>query len=489
LATSRRNFLKKSAAGAVATVGAASALATTNILPVDPASADAANFSASVLQKKMASGEVSARALVERNLININNPTGEGKRVFLKVNTDQARAVADAIDTQRKAGLPLGPLAGLTISVKDLFDVKDQVTTAGGIAFKNNPPATEDAAIVTRLRLAGGIIIGRTNMVEAAFSTVGTNSHYGTPKNPYDRATGRIPGGSSSGAAVSVTDGMAWGAIGTDTAGSVRVPAALCGIVGFKPTASRVPQGGSVPFSTTLDSVGALARNVADVALLDAVLAGESDMDLKATSLKGLRLVLPTTYVTEGMSEEVARVFARAVSRLSSLGATIVERPFDVLADVQKANPKNIIISAEAYNYHRKFIDSVPEQYDPRVLKRMKVGGSMLAIDYVEALRQREIYINAVNAAMLGFDAMIMPTVVDIAPPIAQVDASEDEYYRVNLRLLRNTLVVNLFNGNGLTVPCHARGQAPVGFMLAGVQHSDRRILSIGLSVEEALRG
>ncbi|HEY4075168.1 MAG TPA: amidase [Herbaspirillum sp.] len=487
MTTTRRNFLKQTAAGAIVTAGAASSMAA-NSLPVGPASVDAASFSAGVLQKKMASGEVSARALVERNLININNPAGEGKRVFLKVNESQARVAADAIDTQRAAGLPLGPLAGLTISVKDLFDVKGQVTTAGGIAFKNNPPATEDAVIVSRLRLAGGIIIGRTNMVEAAFSTVGTNSHYGTPKNPYDRATGRIPGGSSSGAPISVTDGMAWGAIGSDTAGSVRVPAALCGVVGFKPTASRVPQGGSVPFSTTLDSVGPLARNVADVALLDAILAGESDLDLKATPLKGLRLVLPTTYVTEGMSEEVARVFARAVSRLSSLGATIVERPFAVLADVQKANPKNIIISAEAYNYHRKFIDSVPEQYDPRVLKRMKVGGSMLAIDYVEALKQREIYINAVNAGMVGFDAMIMPTVVDIAPPIAQVDASEDEYYRVNLRLLRNTVVVNLFNGNGLTIPCHARGQAPVGFTLAGIQHSDRRILSIGLSVEEALR-
>jgi aspartyl-tRNA(Asn)/glutamyl-tRNA(Gln) amidotransferase subunit A len=489
LDNTRRKFLKTSAVGAAAVASvSAPAFAVSKNAVSGAADAEVANLPATALQEKMASGEVSARALVERNLLNTANPAGEGSRAFIKIHSQQARAAADAVDAQRRAGVPLGPLAGLTISVKDLFDVKGDVTTAGTIVFKDNEPATEDAPAIARLRAAGGIIIGRTNMVEAAYSGIGTNSHYGTPKNPYDRKTGRIPGGSTSGGAVSVCDGMAWGAVGSDTGGSTRIPAALCGIVGFKPTASRVPLVGVAPLSTTLDSVGPVARSVADAALIDAVLAGESEISLEPTPLKGLRFVLPGTYVTEDMSDEVARVFAKAVSRLSSLGATIVELPFAVLADAVSVNPKGAMTSSEAYNFHRKFIESHPEQYDPRVLKRLKPGGAVLATDYIEARKRREIYAEKVTAQMVGFDAMIMPTVIDIAPPIHLVEANEDEYYRFNGRMLRNCSVANLIDGCALSVPCHARGQAPVGFMLVGSRNTDRRILSIGLSVEQALQ-
>ncbi|GAC1421774.1 MAG: amidase [Burkholderiaceae bacterium] len=485
---SRRTFLKTSAVGAVATAAASSGLANTEFTP-GPAAAEAVALPGAVLEQKMASGELSARALVERNLANINNPAGEGKRAFLKVHAEQARAAADAIDAQRKAGVPLGPLAGLTIAVKDLFDTQGDVTTNGTTVFKTNAPAKADAAAIARLRAAGAIIIGRTNMVEAAYSGMGTNSHYGTPKNPYDRATGRIPGGSTSGGAVAVTDGMAWGAIGTDTGGSARIPAALCGIAGFKATQNRIPLDGAVPLSTTLDSVGPIGRNVADLILMDAVMSGSSEFTLQPAPLKGARFLLPTNYVSEGLSDEVAHAFARAVARLKSMGATIVEMSMPLLNKAATVNPKGTLAAVEGHNVHRKFLETSADQYDPRVLKRIQPGGAIKGIDYAEALKQVAIFGKEMTEALAGFDALICATALDIAPPISLVEQNEDEYYRFNGRMLRNCSVANLIDGNGLSVPCHALGQAPVGFMMTGVRNSDRRILSLGLSVEQALRG
>lgn len=485
----RRSFLKTSAVGAVTAAVASSALANNIKLSALPAGAEAVALPGAVLEQKMASGELSARALVERNLANINNPAGEGKRSFLKVHSEQARAAADAIDAQRKAGVPMGPLAGLTIAVKDLFDTKGDVTTDGTTIMAKNAPATADAVAIARLRKAGAIIIGRTNMVEAAYSGMGTNSHYGTPKNPYDRATGRIPGGSTSGGGVAVADGMAWGAIGSDTGGSARIPAALCGLVGFKATQNRIPLTGAVPLSTTLDSVGPLGRTVADVILMDAVMAGEADTTLTAVPLKGVRFLLPTNYLTEGVSDEVARCFARAVARLKSLGATIVEMNLPLLNKAGTVNPKGTLAAVEGYNFHRKYIESGADQYDPRVIKRIKPGGSILGVDYVETIKQVAAFGKDMTEALAGFDGLISPTVIDIAPPISLVEQNEDEYYRFNGRMLRNCSVANLIDGCGLSVPCHSAGQAPVGFMVTGVRNSDRRILAIGLSLEAALRG
>src|SRR6266404_4067777 len=218
-------------------------------------------------------GGTSSRSLVEECLARIADPAGEGRRVFLKIHADTARAAADAYDALRRHGAAPSLFAGIPISVKDLFDVAGDVTTAGSVALRHAPPATRDATAITRLRAAGFIPIGRTNMTEFAFSGLGINPHYDTPRNPYDRKTGRIPGGSSSGAAVSVTDSMAFGAVGTDTGGSCRIPAALCGLVSFKPTAKRIPLGGVLPLSSSLDSIGPLAASVVCCAALDAVLA------------------------------------------------------------------------------------------------------------------------------------------------------------------------------------------------------------------------
>src|SRR5215475_13636689 len=226
------------------------------------------------LKAELARGGKS-RGLVEQCLARIADQSGEGGRVFLKVHAADALAAADFYDRVRARGAAPSLFAGIPVSIKDLFDVAGDATTAGSIALKNGKAATRDAPAVARLRAAGLIPIGRTNMTEFAFSGLGINPHYGTPANAYDRPAGRIPGGSSSGAAVSITDGMAFGALGTDTGGSCRIPAALCGIAGFKPTQKRVPIDGAFPLSHTLDSIGPLAAKVADCAVFDAVLAGE----------------------------------------------------------------------------------------------------------------------------------------------------------------------------------------------------------------------
>jgi aspartyl-tRNA(Asn)/glutamyl-tRNA(Gln) amidotransferase subunit A len=246
-------------------------------------------------------GKTTSRALVEECLAKIKDPAGEGSRTFTKVSGENALVIADLHDQLRKRGAAVSPYAGIPLSVKDLFDVAGDVTTAGSKVFADHAPAKADAPAVARLRAAGFVPVGRTNMVEFAFSALGVNPHYGTPKNPYDRKTGRIPGGSSSGAAVSLSDGMAHAALGTDTGGSCRLPAAMCGLVGFKPTQKRVPLDGCTPLSTTLDSAGPLGRNVEDCAILDSLLAAEPVALLPEVPLAGLRLGVPQTMLLDGL--------------------------------------------------------------------------------------------------------------------------------------------------------------------------------------------
>jgi aspartyl-tRNA(Asn)/glutamyl-tRNA(Gln) amidotransferase subunit A len=269
------------------------------------------------LAEDLAAGRTSSRALIEAALARIADPAGEGARSFVKVYTESARAAADAQDALRKAGYVASPLAGLPVSIKDLFDVAGEVTLAGSKALDDRPPAARDAPVVARLRASGAILIGRTNMTEFAFSGVGINPHYGTPGNPYDRRL--IPGGSSSGAAVSVGDAQAIVAIGSDTGGSVRIPAALCGLVGLKPTQNRIPRDGAIPLSTTLDSIGPLANSVACCAIADAIMAGEPPEAPPPVAALGLRLGVPQSYVLDGIAPEVGRAFAAACTVLPSI--------------------------------------------------------------------------------------------------------------------------------------------------------------------------
>src|SRR6185312_9655690 len=288
------------------------------------------------LAAALASGKTTSRELVEAALDRIADPAGEGRRCFLRVYAENARAAADAQDRLRNAGYVASPLAGLPVSIKDLFDVAGERTLAGSRALDDAPPAAADAPVVARLRAAGAVLIGRTNMTEFAFSGVGINPHYGTPGNPYDRKL--IPGGSSSGAAVSVSDGGAVVTIGTDSGGSVRIPAALCGIVGFKPTQNRIPRDGVTPLSTTLDSIGPLANSVACCAVADAVMAGEPPIAPPPIPAAGLRLGVPQSYVLDDLAAEVANAFADACSMLSRVGARIIDLPLGELSEMPTIN-------------------------------------------------------------------------------------------------------------------------------------------------------
>ena len=436
------------------------------------------------LAAALAEGRTTSRALVEAALARIADPAGEGKRCFLRVYAEQARAAADAQDRLRQAGYVASPLAGLPVSIKDLFDLAGERTQAGSKALDDAPPAASDAPVIARLRAAGAVLIGRTNMTEFAFSGVGINPHYGTPGNPFDRK--RIPGGSSSGAPVSVMDGMAVVAIGTDTGGSVRIPAAFCGTFGFKPTQRRIPRDGATPLSTTLDSVGPLARSVACCAITDAVMAGEAPLPPPSAEIAGLRLGLPRSVVLDDLDAEVAAAFERACASLSRAGARIVELPLAELADYAEINAKGGFSPPEAYAWHAELLARRGNDYDPRVRVRIERGRTISAAEYVTLQRQRAEFIARIEARTAGLDALIMPTLPLIAPEIAAF-ARDEDFWRLNARILRNTAIVNFLDGCALTLPIEEPGRAPVGLMVTGRSGEDRRILSIGLALEAAL--
>ena len=437
------------------------------------------------LSRLLASKKITSRQLVEQSLAAIKDPQGEGARTFLLVHEGEALAAADRVDAQRRGGSKLHALAGIPISIKDLFDEAGVVTLGGSKVLVGSPPAKRDSIVVERLRKAGAVIIGRTNLTEFAYSGLGINPHYGTPKNTFDRTAGRIPGGSTSGGAISVTDGMAAGAIGTDTGGSVRIPAALNGLVGFKPTARRVPLDGVLPLSRTLDSVGPIARTVADCALLDRVLAAETASVPRAARLRGLRFAVPKTVVQDELTTVVANAFNAALGRLSAAGATIVELPMAEFAQAAAVSPRGALPSVEAFAVHREWMKQKAGKYDPRVIARIRPGEAISAARYGEILQLRERFIHTIKAVASGYDAMLMPTTPDTAPTIAEATRDDETYFRLNSRMLRNSSLVNLFDGCALSVPCHEPGSAPVGLMIAGTQNTDRKILAIGLAVEE----
>jgi aspartyl-tRNA(Asn)/glutamyl-tRNA(Gln) amidotransferase subunit A len=386
----------------------------------------------------------------------------------------------------RARGAVPSRFAGIPVSVKDLFDLAGDVTTAGSVALADAPPALRDAPAIARLRAAGMIPIGRTNMTEFAFSGLGINPHYDTPRNPFDRATGRIPGGSSSGAAVSVTDGMAAGAIGTDTGGSCRIPAALCGIVGYKPTAHRVPRDGVLPLSPTLDSVGPLAASVQCCAALDAIMAGEEPDEVPAFPLQNLRLGAPQTAVLDSMDATVSHAYAAALTRLGKVGVRISDIALPELAEIATLNRLGGFAAAEAYAWHRPLIARKGAVYDPRVLLRILRGKEFDAAHLIELARVRADLIAQVAALTAPYDALVMPTVPIVAPPLAAL-AEEEPYRRANLLVLRNPTVANALDRCAISLPCHREGDAPVGLMLVGEHGADRKLFAVAAAVEEVV--
>jgi len=438
------------------------------------------------LSRDLADGKTSSRELVEQALARIADPAGEGSRAFLKIYAEAARADADYADRLRKSGVRRSLVDGLPISVKDLFDVAGDVTRAGSKLLAGAAPAAADAPAVARLRSAGAVIVGRTNMVEFAFGTTGLNPHYGTPKNPWDRKSGRVPGGSSSGAAVAQADGMCVMSLGSDTRGSIRQPAALCGVVGFKPTQQRVPRDGAFPLSFALDSIGPLANTVACCAAYDAILAAEPPRALATLAAKGLRLLVPAGALIEDLDVEVAQAFEAGLERLAAAGAVISRLPVPAFERQAEYFRYGGFAGAEAYAIHRRWMDRVSE-YDPRVGKRIQMAKDISAADYVDLVRLRQSYMAEVAAVLAPFDAFLMPTTPCIAPTIQEVDASDDNYFRWTMRILRNVGVVNFLDGCAVSLPCQAAGAAPVGLSVCGPALSDRHILAVARALEAVL--
>ena len=428
-------------------------------------------------------GATTSRRLVEECLARIAERTGEGARTFLKVHAETARAAADCYDRLRAHGATLGPWAGIPISIKDLFDIAGDVTTAGSRVLLGQPPAGEDCAVVARLRAAGFIPIGRTNMTEFAYSGLGLNPHYGTPLNPCERERRRAPGGSSSGAAISITDEMSYAALGTDTGGSCRIPAAFCGIVGFKPTARRVPTSGVFPLSRSLDSVGPLAASVRCCAALDAVLADEPDGELPPVGLRGRRFVVPTRYVLDSLEAHVARSFEGAIRALSGAGAQIDEIPLAQLEELPQINRMGGLAGAQAYALHRERLQTRGASFDPRVSMRILRASEQSAADYLDLIRARANMQRRIDPQLAECDAVLTPTTPIIAPLLRDLEPDE-AYARINQLALRNTAVSNFLDRCAISLPCHEAGTAPVGLMLMGPHGGDRRILGIAAAVE-----
>jgi aspartyl-tRNA(Asn)/glutamyl-tRNA(Gln) amidotransferase subunit A len=433
------------------------------------------------------SGRTTARKLVDQCLAKIADASGEGIRTFIHVDKEAAIEAAEAMDRLRDVKAAPSPFAGIPISIKDLFDIKGQVTRAGSRALDDSPPAEADAPVVSRLRRAGFIVIGRTNMTEFAYSGIGINPHYGTPKGAWNRSAGHVPGGSSSGAAVSVVDGMAHGALGTDTGGSCRIPAAFNGIVGYKPTQRRVPLDGGVPLSFSLDSFGPLARTVACCAVLDAVLANETFVPLQPRPIKGMRLAVPTTVALDDLDDAVAQTFERALQTLSRQGALIERIEVPEFLDIAPMNAKGGFAAAESYAWHRYLITSKGNLYDPRVASRILRGESQSAADYIDLLGARRSLIARTEKRLAPYDALVLPTTANTPPRIADL-ADDKAFTTENLRALRNCTLINMIDGCAISLPAHREGEVPVGLMLAASGGSDRRIFELAAAMEAVIR-
>jgi len=432
---------------------------------------------------------MSVRENLEACLARIADPAGEGSRTFTKTYPEQARAAAAAADARAKLGQSLGPLDGRIVSIKDLFDVPGEATTAGSKLLRDAKPAQVDAPAIARLRQAGAVIIGKTNMTEFAFSGVGINPHYGTPGNPADRR--RIPGGSSSGGAVSVADGMAEITIGSDTGGSTRIPAALCGIVGLKPSQYRVPTTGAFPLSFSLDSIGPMGTSVADCATTDAVMAGETPNALELAPLAGLRLGIPRGLLLENLETQVSQSYDAALATLDKAGVNLSDAPVaDLLAAMLEATGKGPFAAIEAAHIHRDWFDSRATDFDPMVRGRIERGRSIPAMDYVFAQQRRFALIKAMDVRLADLDALVLPTTALTAPKIADLDRDEAAFTATNLLLLRNPSMANFFDLCALSLPLPAglrSGNLPIGLMLVARNGQDRRLLRIAASIEALL--
>jgi aspartyl-tRNA(Asn)/glutamyl-tRNA(Gln) amidotransferase subunit A len=427
------------------------------------------------------------RGDTEQCLARIADPAGEGARAFTRVYAETAAVTAEMLDRLGGYGVMLGPLAGMPVSIKDLFNVAGETTLAGSKALLDAPPATSDAEIVSRLRRAGAVIVGKTNMTEFAFSGLGLNPHYGTPSGPWRRAEKRIPGGSSAGGGVSVADGMAVAAIGTDTGGSVRIPAAVCGLVGFKPTARTVPLDGALPLSWSLDSIGPIAADVATCAAVYDVLSATNDASPYDIPVSSISVAAAQNYCLDGVDQTVAETYERALRNLSQAGAHVSDYLVPVFDRIPSVLVNGGLVAAEAYAWHRHLIETNSALYDSRVLTRILRGKDRSYADYLDCFKLRNELIEEGTQQLRRTNVVAMPTIPVVPPRIGDLD-DDNEFGRVNLLVLRNPTIANLLDACSISIPCHRPGEAPVGLMLIAPRGSDRDLLAIARSVEQVFQ-
>lgn len=459
---------------------------------------DIAHIDLTEARQRLALGQTSAEALMAQCIDAARTPACA--HAFVRSDFESALNAARAFDQSLGHGhhrsasgqtraVPLPPLAGLAVSIKDLFDIAGQVTAAGSTVLADAAPAARDSEAVARLRGAGGIVLGRTHMVEFAYSGVGTNPHFEPPACVADADTPRVPGGSSSGAGVSVASGAAFVGLGSDTGGSIRIPAALNGVVGFKCTAAVVPTTGSVPLSPTLDTACALTRSVRDAIAVHEVLAARTVVR-SAAPLQGYRLAVARSVMLDGLDTTVARAFERTLSQLAARGARITELDMPELRELATLLASGGFVASESYQWHRELIARRGDGYDPRVRARIERGALMKAWEYLQLVHDRRQWMARVAQALQGFDAVLSPTVPIVAPPLAQVAPGADrdaEFFRVNALLLRNTTVVNTLDGCAISIPCHAPDELPVGLMIWNGAWRDDTVLNIAAQAEHAL--
>jgi len=428
---------------------------------------------------------ISARERLEIALGRIDDPKGEGARACLTVYREPAKAAADAADARAKAGISLGPLDGTVVSIKDLFDVAGEVTRAGSRALAEEAkPAVADAPVVRRLRAGGAIIVAKTNMSEFAYSGIGANPHFGTPGNPADRK--RVPGGSSSGAVVAAADGMCEIAIGTDTGGSCRIPGALCGIVGYKPSRQRIPTEGAFPLSYSIDSIGPIARSVEACVKADAVMAGDNLVLPNIIPIAGLRVGIVQGMPIENLDETVAKRFPRAIDMLKRAGARLTDETLSLIDGMVQVNSKGGVQPAEAFTVHRDLLSRRAEAIDPNIRARLERSRNVSAADYIDMVRERARLIRAMDARLADLDILAMPTTPIVAPTMAEVSAA-DEFARKNAMLLRNTVIVNFFDLCAISLPMPRESGLPTGLMLVARNGNDHRLFGIAAAIERLL--
>lgn len=441
------------------------------------------------LSKKLRSGKIDAVELTEIVLANIADC--DDQAIFIDMLVDRARSEAKAARKRLKADKPLSLLDGIPIGWKDLIDIEGRVTTAASVVLKSNPAAAKDATIVAAGKAAGMISIGTLNMTEFAYSGIGLNPHYGTPRNPSDAKVHRSPGGSSSASGVVVAKGLLPVAIGTDTGGSIRIPASFNGVVGYKSSTGHYAMDGVFPLSRTLDTLGPLAQTVEDCVLVDAVLRGQAKPEIKATSAKGQLFVVPDNIMFDGVEPAVAANFEAALKRIAKAGGKIVHKKFPVFeAILDLIKTRGHVLGAEALHLHNGRVNGPDAaRMDQRVVKRIKLADQMSAVDLVEVLLRRKELIAQCNS-LIGDAIVVCPTTPHVAMPIAPLEADEEEFFRVNAKTLRNTMLGNFLDWCGLSIPSGTdKDNMPTGFLLSAQHGRDAAVLGTGLALEALIRG